>query len=506
MSISREAYEALQSIVGSEWVSDDPAICIADTKGGYATGIVDINAVPPACSIQPGSAEEVQQIVKVANRYKLPYVPTSTFFTGMCAPSVENVIMMDLKRMAKFEINDKDLYAIIEPGISFSMLQAELFRRGLFTFVPTCGAHASVLANHIHCGDAPLAWRMGLGYRRILATEWVLPDGEMLKLGSRAYLKDYFWGEGPGPDLRALLRGNEGHEGGLGTVTKIAVKIFPFIPEKLEPQGVSPRTTLKLPESRMKWYNIAFPTREKAVDFMYEMGRCEIALMVSTIPPLFRYVARSRGLGASTFWEKWTRFGETANKDAMDVRVLIFGWTSEKQLAYEERVLMDVIADFDGVARPAPPFDESNFMSADAVCSWFIGGRFLSEVYFESLDCGLHTERGIREISRKRTPPLADTWDTPMLWAGYEFAHLGKQEYLNYADESELDALRVHEQDCREMDLKIGAYAIMEDTRMFGKAWYNYNQKMQELKNIFDPNNLSNPPKPLERPLHEKKS
>ena len=36
---------------------------------------------------------------------------------------------------------------------------------------------------------------------------------------------------------------------------------------------------------------------------------------------------------------------------------------------------------------------------------------------------------------------------------------------------------------------------------MFGKAWHNYDQKMKELKKIFDPNNLSNPPKPLERPL-----
>lgn len=506
MGIPKEAYEALQSIVGPEWISDDPAIRITDMKGGYGTGVLDIDALMPACSIEPASAEEVQQIVKVANRYKLPYIPTSSFFTAQCSPSVENAIMLDLKRMKKFEINEKDLYAIVEPGISYSELQAELFKRGLIDFVPGCGAQSSVLANHVHCGDGPLCWRFGLGYRRGLATEWILPNGEWLKLGSRSYLKDYFWGEGPGPDLRALLRGNEGHEGGLGTVTKIAVKVFPFIPERLVPDGLQPRTTLKLPENRMKWYNIIYPTIEKAIDAIYEIGRCEIGLIAMTVPPLFRTVARSRGKGAGTFWEEWNKLGKTLNRKEAVVRVLVFGWTSEKQLAYEERVLQDIVAETGGVASLGKPVDESQFISADAVCSWFIGGRFLSEVYFESLDCGLQTGRAACQIANKRTPPLAPSWDSPGWFVGMEFGHLAKEETLNYVDTTDLDALRAHEQDCRESDIKIGGYAIMEDTNMFGKYWHNYDQKMKELKKIFDPDNLSNPPKPLRRPTFEKKS
>src|SRR5512136_2598042 len=110
MGIPKEAYEALQAVVGPEWLSDDPAVRIADTRGGYATGIVDVNAVPPGISVQPETGEEVQQIVKIANRYHLPYIPTSTFFSGMCAPSVPDVIMIDLKRMTQLEINEKDLY------------------------------------------------------------------------------------------------------------------------------------------------------------------------------------------------------------------------------------------------------------------------------------------------------------------------------------------------------------------------------------------------------------
>ena len=95
MSIPKEAYKALENIVGPEWISDDPAARIADHKGGYATGVVDEKTIPPGICIQPGSGEEVQQITKVANRYKLPFIPTSTFFTSMCAPTVQDVIMMD---------------------------------------------------------------------------------------------------------------------------------------------------------------------------------------------------------------------------------------------------------------------------------------------------------------------------------------------------------------------------------------------------------------------------
>ena len=78
MSIPREAYQTLQSIVGAEWVSDDPAICAADR---YCSLSDPTDAMlRPACSIEPASTEEVQAIVKVANRYKLPFVVTSTFY------------------------------------------------------------------------------------------------------------------------------------------------------------------------------------------------------------------------------------------------------------------------------------------------------------------------------------------------------------------------------------------------------------------------------------------
>ena len=67
-------------------------------------------------------------------------------------------------------------------------------------------------------------------------------------MGSLAGSDDPFWGEGPGPDLRCILRGFTGLRGCLGIVTRMAVKYLPFIQESPKPQGIAPNTSLALDE------------------------------------------------------------------------------------------------------------------------------------------------------------------------------------------------------------------------------------------------------------------
>jgi len=497
MSIPKEAYQALQSIVGPEWVSDDPAICNADMKGGAGTGIRDIDSVRPVCSIQPRTTEEVQGIVKIANRYGLLYSPTSTFFNADTAPHLKNTILLDLKRMEDFEIHEKDMYVVSQPGVAFSMVQWELFKKGLFTFVPGSGSQCSVVANHIFCGDAPMGWRYGLGYRRILACEWVLPDGEILKLGTKSMIDDYFWGEGPGPDLRGLLRGTKGHSGGLGVVTKLAFKVFPFVPEMPWPVGLGPHATYQLPESRFKIYNCRFPSIKQLADAVYELGKCEIGLVVMHVDPVFGYVARARGRGANVFWEEFTKAKETLDVNQGWLRVVLCGFTSEKQLAYEEKVLVEVVTAHGATAKPARPFDETNLQSADAISANFVGRRFASILYFESLDHCVKVGKENAERKKKYVPPLPDTYGLPGWYVPYDFAHICKEENLNQSDVDDVVTLGELANECRQNDLKMGAYPWAEDPNMFGPAFFGYDRKLKEIKEIFDPCNVSNPPAPI---------
>jgi glycolate oxidase len=492
MSIPREAYETLQSIVGKEWVSDDPAVCEADRfcSAGGAPAV----AIRPGCSIEPASTEEVQAIVKVANMYKVPFVATSTFYSGSTFAKKENTILIDLKRMNKLEIDEENLYAIVEPGVAFSALQGDLFKRGLFTFVPGCGGNSSVLANTLNMGDAPLGWRHGLGYQRILGAEWVLPDGEILKLGSRSLSRDFFWGEGPGPDLRGLVRGSTGWQSRMGIITRLGVKVFPFVNEELKPQGTGCHTHLNLPANRFKWYNIRFNTREDCINAMFEIGRCEIGMIVMTVPPMFFAVAKSRGNGCAGFWEQWDAIGPKLNPKQETLRVLLYGIGADKRLAYEEKVLLDIAADYHGSPREGGCSDETNFQAADAICANVIGGRFTSEVSYESINQAVRYSKVANEVTEQHRPPILQDYGTTNWVCPYELGYIAKLECLRMTavkDEAELSAWR---SDLAKRGSKGGEFTLVPmDTEVWGPAWGYFNKREEKFKKVFDPNNVSAP-------------
>ena len=117
------ALGALRSIVGPEWVfADETSLLpykkeyIPDVGGKY----VPIGAVAPA------TVEQVQQIVQVANRYKMPLWPVSTgknMGYGMTNTATPGQMVLDLKRMNKIISVDPELCtALVEPGVTYQDL------------------------------------------------------------------------------------------------------------------------------------------------------------------------------------------------------------------------------------------------------------------------------------------------------------------------------------------------------------------------------------------------
>jgi hypothetical protein len=501
MSLPKEAYQALETLVGKENVSEDPVICEAVRGGAAGINVWDKDVIRPACVILPKNTEEVQKIVLIANRYKLPYYPTSTSMHVLASARLPNTIAIDLKKMRGLEIDDKNMFAICEPGVSSSELFAEVAKFGLWCMVPWCGGQASVVANTAVHGTAPSLYRFGFPHRRILATEWVLPNGDLINLGSTSVLKDYFWGEGPGPDLRGILRGTLGHLGGMGVVTKMAVKLLPFQPEPIEPMGISPLTVLKIPEKRIKFFNITFPTYEEAVDAIYEIGKSEIGAMVMIIASLFRYVARARGKGTAAFWEEWGKVGENVDWTNTFVRVSLIGFTSDKQLIYEEQVLKDIVEEFGGKMREGRSIDESQFMSPDAICSFFVTGTFHPPtLVFDSLDAGLKTARRNVGLRKKYKGILAEDHGYPGWTFSVELGHMCYYEFLSYGDIEDKESLAKLELEILKSDIELGGWPMFQDPTLLGPAWLNYHENLRSLKKLFDPNNLSNPPLPEKLP------
>lgn len=73
----------------------------------------------PEVVILPTNREEVAEVLKLANREKIPVTPrgSASGLSGMCVP-VEGGIVMAMSKMNKIlEINKEDRLAVVEPGV-----------------------------------------------------------------------------------------------------------------------------------------------------------------------------------------------------------------------------------------------------------------------------------------------------------------------------------------------------------------------------------------------------
>ncbi|NQT17756.1 MAG: FAD-binding oxidoreductase [Planctomycetes bacterium] len=507
MAISKEAYSVLESIVGPEFISDDPVVLegYRAGPGGYECGLgyERVMSKLPGCVIMPRTTEEVQRIVKLCSRLKIPYVPFATGFWGPRShPHTSDSLLIHMQRMDHFELDDKHLYAVVGPGIIYSPLQEEVMKRGAYVLVGGGGSQVSVVANMIGDGWSPLSHRVGLPHRRILGVELVLPDGELIRLGSLACQEDPFWGEGPGPDLRGLLRGYTGLRGCLGIVTKMALKVLPFQPERLEPTGISPNTTLQLPEKRLKWINFTVPSPEAQVKATFEIGKAEIAGAVTKVPLFWRAIARANS--KEEFWELWSKESEETIKNFHILRVLLIGFTSEEQMQYDERVLMDIMGELGGIARRTRPTDESWFKNSDSAGMWSMTGAYISVDYIiETIEHAVEHGPNHAELKERYTPPLMPDYGDPGWYQSFELGHQGYSEFLVYWDpEDDSTPIDRYFVETSKMNIKKRFYTSMlgphQPLYLTGPAYGpNYHKWLLKIKEEFDPQWISHPPIPL---------
>lgn len=509
MGISREAYKVLEDIVGPEHISEDPVDMEAYRGGpeGYETsmGFGKVMSKYPAAVIMPKTTEEVQGIVRACNRYKVPYIPVSTmWWLAHAVPHVDGSLLIDLKRMDKLAIDEKNMYAIVESAVIYSQLQEQAMRVGLYITVPGGGSQVSVIANHLNCGFSPLNYRNGLPSRRLLGVEWVLPDGQILRTGSLAFGHDPFWGEGPGPELRGLLRSAaSGWLGSLGICTKMALKLFPFQPERLEPIGISPDTTLQLPSKRMRWINFTLPNRQVLLEAMYKISEAEIGAAMTKVPVFFRVIAKAQT--KEEFWELWNKESEESIANFHVLRVLLIGYTSEEQLDYEEEVLKNLMREFGGEPRRTKATDESWFKNGDSAGQWLMGGGYISVEYcHETMESGVKQGEDFTNLRQKYTPPLVPDYRDPGWFQSVELGHSGYFEFLIHYDPNEdtkgLDQYYV--ETCK-LNIKKGYWTSFmlcnQPVYLTGPAYGpNYHVWIKKIKEEFDVNGLANPPAPFD--------
>lgn len=232
----RIVHEKIAAVLGRDWVSDDPAILTCYFRDFTAR----VGKWPNLVAL-PSTTEEVQAIVRVAHAHRIPVVPYSTGFNhGGTALPQWGGILVDLKRMDKIlAVDEEGMTITIQPYVpnarTYAVANCYRALEGLplKPALPMTMGSASTLCNYVSRGFSAIAGKHGGHSENIVNMTWVLPDGEILRLGPGSFpnVGDVPIQFGPGPDISGMFISADGM---MGICTEITIKLFPEQPyEKL---------------------------------------------------------------------------------------------------------------------------------------------------------------------------------------------------------------------------------------------------------------------------------
>ncbi len=175
----------------------------------------------PMCAVWVESTEQVSQVLKLANRERIPVVPRGggTGLTGLAVP-VNGGIVLDLNHMNKIvNVSIEDRLAVVQPGVVYDDLSRALDPFGFFFPPDPASSQVCTLGGNVatNAGGVKGA-KYGTTRDYVLGLLLVLPDGRIMRTGSQC-IKSV-----SGYDLTKLFVGSEGT---LGVITEITLKINP---------------------------------------------------------------------------------------------------------------------------------------------------------------------------------------------------------------------------------------------------------------------------------------
>jgi FAD/FMN-containing dehydrogenase len=230
-------YERLRDILGSKYVSNTPCTLVAYAAQAHASLFFGKERLSETV-VTPSTTAEIQNIITFAQRNKIPVAIYSSAVFAYWSISKHGGIIIDMKRMNKImNVDEENCLATSQAGCPLQRLTAELLKKKLF--LNQGGAPSSCLVgSRFTYGNVNKAsGRIGWEYRNMVGWEMVLPDGTILRNGSRAnaYETEQFWAHGPGPDLWLLPRYAMGQ---FGVVTEITIRCH-TLDEEIKPLWVS---------------------------------------------------------------------------------------------------------------------------------------------------------------------------------------------------------------------------------------------------------------------------
>lgn len=344
MALKREIYRALEDVVGPENISEAPVILASYLWKGRSAMTMGKPLPKYEAVTLPKTTEEVQAIVKLCNRYKIQFKASSTGWGPANSPGGPGAIQIDLRRMNRIiEINEKNMYVVVEPYVIGAQLQAELMKRGFNVVLNGAGAQCSAIPLAAATGHGFTSITLSYSPKNLKAAEWVTPDGEIVRLGSLGSSGKWFCGDGPGPSIRGLIRSSTSPAGGLGVFTKASMKIYHWPgPTTFPIEGVSPHyAPTEVPSGFMIRF-ISFKSTDKLLEAARKLSESEIALQLSHSISLLSANMATNNYEDLEILEKFKKSGQGPG-----FCIAIAG-NSQREYEYKREVMEKIIEETEG--------------------------------------------------------------------------------------------------------------------------------------------------------------
>lgn len=205
-----------EAIVGAENVMTSET-----DRHTYSYDAAVLDSAMPALVVRPSVSEELGKVVKLCNDNGLPLTVrgAGTNLSGGTIPHPGGVVVLTNGLNKILEINEEDMYAVVEPGVVTAPFAAEVAKRGLF-YPPDPGSQTvSTLGGNVAENAGGLrGLKYGVTKDYVMGVDFWDVEGELIKSGSRT-VKCV-----TGYNLAGLMVASEGT---LGVFDKLILKLIP---------------------------------------------------------------------------------------------------------------------------------------------------------------------------------------------------------------------------------------------------------------------------------------
>ncbi|NHI93290.1 MAG: FAD-binding oxidoreductase [Candidatus Lokiarchaeota archaeon] len=513
MELDENIYKQLVRIVGEKNVSKDPVInqvyaynwnneLVNIRRGNEPSLFVEA----PIAVIMPEKTTEVQQILKIINESGLKFKAQSTGLGPWNCVADTNVIVLDLRRMDKIrKIDDKNMYAVVEPYVTGSTLQAELLKVNLNCHMPGAGPQVSPLASATSmAGPGFTSDFTGHSERNVLGVEWVLPNGDLLNVGTLGLENepDWYCGDGPGFSLRGIMRGATGAHSGIGVFTAVAVKLYPYpVDPKWKLKGYSPHYEFEVP-NYIEMHFISYKNWDLLENALYRFSEEEIGYHA--------YYTSNLALGAVLSSGKADLMDNMAKVSFLKKPlILLICAKTKREFEYKKKVLALLLEETKGKDFTAKGKIVANSQTYVEALRCALGFHaFVVSGAFQSTFGGMDTiTLGFQQV--KANIPIKTKYiEKEVLpndgaegaWVqGYEHGHYAHMEaptlYLPNEDISRKGMVEYCiEADAIALEKNLNVPFFVEGDEMhdlWGPHLCNHNTWLRKIKEAFDPNNAA---------------